>query len=230
MKDLGEFTKALGIEFSDEKLLKLAFTHRSYVNEHPNDSDGHNERLEFLGDAVLELIVTDFLYKKYPEETEGVLTTYRSALVNTQSLSTVASDTHMNDYLRLSKGESKDTGRARHYILANTFEAVIGAIYLDQGYDAANDFAAEHLLTRTEEMVEKGLWQDAKSRLQEVAQDKISVTPTYKTLKEEGPDHDKQFTIGVFFDAEQIADGSGASKQEAEQNAARAALDARGWS
>ncbi len=219
----------LGVSFVNLDLLKQAFIHRSFLNEHRDVKLPHNERLEFLGDAVLELIVTDFLYKKYPQANEGDLTAYRSALVNTNSLSDVATDLLMNDYLLLSKGESKDTGRARQFILANTFEALVGALYLDQGYDVARDFLGRVLLPNIDEIVEKRLWQDAKSRFQELAQEKAGVTPSYETTGEAGPDHDKRFTVGVYLDKTLIAEGEGRSKQEAEQEAARAALLAKGW-
>lgn len=224
MKDLSEFESAVGITFSDPRLLQTAFTHRSYINENKKGKQEHNERLEFLGDAVLELVVTEFLYAKYPQKTEGDLTSYRAGLVNTSTLSTVATGLAMNDYLLLSKGESKDIGRARQYILANTFEAFVGALYLDAGYDAAKEFIHTHLLPMTEDIVEKHLWQDAKSRFQEMAQEKAGITPAYKTLSEIGPDHDKQFTVGVFLGDEHIGEGTGKSKQEAEQSAAHDAL------
>ena len=219
----------LGVIFTNLELLKQAFIHRSYLNEHREITLDHNERLEFLGDAVLELIVTDFLYQKYPQASEGDLTAYRSALVNTNSLSDVSTELLVNDYLLLSRGEAKDTGRARQFILANTFEALVGAIYLDQGYEAARDFLAKHLLPKIDEIVEKRLWQDAKSRFQELAQERAGVTPSYETLGEAGPDHDKRFTIGVYLEKELIAEGEGSSKQEAEQEAARAALAAKSW-
>lgn len=224
-----EFEKKLGFSFSDRKLLKEAFTHRSYINENRNCGWQHNERLEFLGDAVLELIATDYLYHKYPEETEGELTSYRAALVNTQSISDGASIWNMNDYLLLSKGEAKDEGKARQYILADTFEAVIGAIYLDKGYDVVQDFIAKSLFHKTEEMVRKGLWKDAKSNFQEKAQEMENITPAYRIIGEEGPDHDKHFTVGVFLEEEMVAEGKGRSKQEAEQKAAEKALEIKGW-
>lgn len=219
----------IGVSFRELDLLKQAFIHRSYLNEHREINLPHNERLEFLGDAVLELIVTDFLYKKYPKATEGDLTAYRSALVNTNSLSDVATELLMNDYLLLSKGESRDTGRARQFILANTFEALVGAMYLDQGYEVARDFLGRVLLPKIDEIIEKRLWQDAKSRFQELAQERAGVTPSYETTGEAGPDHDKRFTVGVYLDKDLIAEGEGRSKQEAEQEAARAALLAKGW-
>jgi len=219
----------LGVTFNNIELLKQAFIHRSYLNEHREVTLDHNERLEFLGDAVLELIVTDFLYHKYPDATEGDLTAYRSALVNTNSLSDVATELLVNDYLLLSRGESKDIGRARQFILANTFEALVGAIYLDQSYEAAREFLSRILLPKIDEIVEKRLWQDAKSRFQELSQEKEGVTPSYETLGEAGPDHDKRFTIGVYLENTLIAEGEGRSKQEAEQEAAQAALEAKNW-
>jgi len=229
MSDLKTFQKTTGAQFKNIELLKSALTHRSYINEHPGEDREHNERLEFLGDAVLELVVTGYLFKKYPEKTEGDLTSYRAALVNTSTLSTVATGIGVNDHLLLSKGEARDTGRARQYILANTFEALVGALYLDQGYDVAQKFIAKHILPLTDEIVAKSLWRDAKSRLQEVAQEKLSITPYYKVLEEDGPDHDKHFTVAVFFGEEKVSNGIGRSKQEAEQEAARSALEAKEW-
>jgi len=223
------FEKKAGVTFKDKALLKQAFTHRSYINENKNLKLEHNERLEFLGDAVLELVVTDFLYKKYPTHPEGELTTYRSALVNAITLAEVASNLSMNDYLLLSRGEAKDNGRARQYILANTFEAAIGAIYLDQGYNVAKNFIEKHIFVFADKMIEKGNLVDSKSMFQERAQEKEGVTPSYKLSREEGPDHDKSFTVAVFIGKEQIATGEGKSKQEAEQNAALRALEAKGW-
>ncbi|MBP9771961.1 MAG: ribonuclease III [Candidatus Pacebacteria bacterium] len=227
MKEFDQFEASIGITFTDKRLLETAFTHRSFINEHKKKDREHNERLEFLGDAVLELVVTEFLYAKYPKKTEGDLTSYRAGLVNTSTLSTVATGLGMNDYLLLSKGETKDVGRARQYILANTFEAFTGALYLDAGYDAAKGFIEAHLLPLTEDIVGKHLWQDAKSRFQEMAQDKAGITPSYKTVHEEGPDHDKKFTVGVFLGEEKIGEGAGNSKQEAEQAAAHAALEVK---
>lgn len=228
-KDFTSFETAIGIEFTDANLLRQAFTHRSYLNEHRGEVPGHNERLEFLGDAVLELIATHFLFDKYPEKTEGELTSYRAALVNAVTCAEVAQEIGMNDYLLLSRGEAKDTGRARNILLANAFEALVGAIYIDQGYDAAKKFIGEHLFPKIDEIVRKKLWQDAKSALQEHAQDKEGVTPYYSVLRESGPDHDKQFVVGVYLKDELVAEGSGKSKQEAEQSAAREALEKRGW-
>ena len=223
------FEQAAGIQFNDLELLRQAFTHRSYLNEHRGEAAGHNERLEFLGDAVLELVSTHFLYTKFPDKHEGELTAYRAALVNATTCAEVASELGMNDYLLLSRGEAKDTGRARGVLLANAFEALIGAIYMDQGYDAARDFIAAHLLPKIDEIIKKRLWQDAKSTLQEKSQETQGVTPSYSVIEETGPDHDKQFIVGVYLSDKLIAKGSGKSKQEAEQSAARAAIEEKGW-
>jgi ribonuclease III len=226
---LAGFEEKTGIVFENKELLLQAFTHRSYLNERRGEGREHNERLEFLGDAVLELVITEFLFKKYPTKPEGDLTAIRAALVNTTSISNAASDLGMNDFLLLSKGEAKDTGRARQYILANTFEALIGALYLDGGYEKSQKFISDTLFKYANEIVSKKLWIDAKSAFQEKAQEYESVTPTYETLSAVGPDHDKVFTVGVFIGSEKIADGQGKSKQEAEQEAAERALTVRGW-
>lgn len=228
MDDIKAHAAKLGITFNDYQHLEEALTHRSYLNEH-KDAKAHNERLEFLGDAVLELAVTHFLYTKYPSKPEGDLTAYRAALVNTVSLAESAEAIGLNDMILLSKGERKDTGRARQIILANAFEALLGAIYMDQGYEAAEAFIAEHLYPKIESVVSKRSWQDAKSRFQELAQDRRGQTPAYQTLAEVGPDHDKLFTVGVYVGDEEIARGEGHSKQEAEQAAAQAAIDKTGW-
>ena len=229
MPDFNTFTHTLGVSFNNLNLLIEALTHRSYLNEHREYTGSHNERLEFLGDAVLELAATDFLFKKYPAKPEGELTAYRAALVNTVSLAESSQKLGVNDYLLLSKGESKDTGRARDVILADAFEAIIGAIYLDAGYTAAEDFIAKNLFNKIDTIIEKRSYQDAKSRFQEVAQEKKGTTPSYETLSEVGPDHDKRFTVGVFIGSAEIAHGTGQSKQEAEQSAAVAGLDKMGW-
>ena len=229
--NLDKLQTKIGVTFTDATLLRTACTHRSYLNENKTAGMEHNERLEFLGDAVLELVVTSYLFRKYPKKQEGELTAYRSAIVNTMSLIKVAEHAGLNDFILLSKGEAKDTGRARSVILANAVEALIGAIYMDQGYNAAANFIAEQVLEviDIEEIVKKKTWIDAKSRFQEKAQDKVGTTPSYKTLKETGPDHDKKFTLGVFLGDVQIATGTGQSKQEAEQQAAEKALQAKGW-
>jgi ribonuclease III len=227
--NLKEFEEKIGITFKDKSLLQQAFIHRSYINENKEKRLEHNERLEFLGDAVLELVVTDFLYHKYLDKPEGELTSLRSALVNTITLSNVASTLGANDFLKLSRGESQDTGRARSFILANTYEAVVGAIYLDQGYDYAQKFIEQTIFPLTDEIVEKELWKDAKSRLQEISQDKLNITPSYNILKESGPDHQRKFNVGVYFKDDLIAEGNGDSKQEAEQDAAGKAIESKKW-
>lgn len=230
MEKFAQFEQKIGFVFKDKAILREAFTHRSYINESRERGLAHNERLEFLGDAVVELSVTDFLYKKFPSEDEGALTSYRAALVNAVTLGALGIDLGMEEYLLLSKGEAKDKGtKAREIILANAFEALVGAIYLDQGFGAADDFLKKYLLGKTDEIVNKGLWRDAKSFFQEEAQDHVGITPVYRVLREIGPDHDKQFVAGAFLDTELVAEGSGKSKQEAEQNAAAAGLKAKGW-
>lgn len=229
MENLDKLERILGVSFAEKSLLLSAVTHRSYLNEHREATQDHNERLEFLGDAVLELVATDYLYKKYPEKPEGELTAVRAALVNTVSLSESAQKMGLNEFLLMSKGEAKDTGRARQYILANAFEAVIGALYLDLGYEEAHRFIGDQLFQKTDRIVEKRLWQDAKSRFQELSQDKVSITPTYELLSQEGPDHDRTFTVGVYLRNEKVAEGQGRSKQEAEQDAAERAIDAKEW-
>lgn len=227
--DLASLEEILDVVFTDKTLLLSAITHRSYLNEHRNATQDHNERLEFLGDAVLELVVTDYLFKTYADKPEGELTAIRAALVNTVSLSATSEALGVNQYLLMSKGEAKDEGRARQYILANVFEAFIGAIYLDRGFDVARTFIARELFGKTDEIVRKKLWQDAKSRFQELGQEHSSVTPTYQLMSQSGPDHDRVFTVGVFLRQEKIAEGEGRSKQEAEQAAAEKALVAKGW-
>ena len=227
--DLKTFEQQIGLTFNDTGLLRQAFTHRSYLNEHRGEVETHNERLEFLGDAVLELIVTHFLYDKFPDQPEGDLTAYRAALVNAVTLSEVASTIGMNDYLLLSKGEAKDTGRARSILLANAIEALIGAIYLDQGYEEAKKFIEKHLFPKVGEIMSKKLWRDPKSTLQEKVQETEGSTPYYTVIRETGPDHDKQFIVGVYVKDTSLAQGSGKSKQEAEQDAARNALEEKGW-
>src|SRR3989338_1500532 len=229
MKDFSEFESKINIKFKNQDLLKEAFTHRSYLNENPSWPVGQNERLEFLGDAVLELAVTDFLFMRFPEKPEGELTSFRAALVNANMLSSVAQDLEINDYLLLSKGESKDVGRARLFILANCFEALIGAIYLDQGYDSASRFINENILPKMDEILNKKLFRDSKSLFQERAQEITGITPSYEVVKEWGPDHDKHFVVGVYVGKELVAQGEGPSKQEAQQQAAMAGLKAKGW-
>jgi len=211
MKEFNKFEDKVGVTFKDRDLLQLAFTHRSFVNENRQYTE-HIERLEFLGDAVLELVVTEHLFDKFKEMPEGEMTAVRAALVNTQNISKAAHKLGMNEYLLLSKGEEKDTGRARQYILANTFESFIGALHLDQGYDTAQGFIAAALFDDVDSIVDGKLWQDAKSNLQEVTQEKVSITPSYKLIKEDGPDHNKVFTVAVMFDGVEVTQGSGNSK------------------
>ncbi len=228
-KNLKAFADKIGVSFENLKMLEQAFVHRSYINENGKSGLEHNERLEFLGDAVLELSVTDFLFRKFKNKTEGELTAHRAALVNAVTLSEVALNLDMNEYLFLSKGEAKDTGRARQNILADAFEAVIGAIYLEHGYAEADNFIKKFLLSQTEEVVKRGLLKDAKSKAQEKSQEIYGVTPKYKVLKEVGPDHDKKFLVAIYFGSEQVASGEGKSKQEAEQVAAQEAIKVKGW-
>lgn len=227
-KSVSLFQEIAGITFKNSKLLETAFTHRSYINESrlstgPSSLE-HNERLEFLGDAVLELAVTDHLFRSYPESNEGDLTSYRAALVNAVMLSGIAEKLGVNNCLLLSKGESKDLGRARATILANAFEAIVGALYLDQGYEAASDFIVRHVISEMPEVLSTGAWRDAKSAFQEFAQAKYGLTPKYETVRAEGPDHDKQFIVAVSVGDIVVAEGQGKSKQEAEQQAAEKAL------
>ncbi len=228
MKDFSKLEKKLGLKFKDQDLLIQSVVHRSYLNEHPSFKVGHNERLEFLGDAVLELIVTEFLYQNYPNP-EGELTNWRASLVNAHMLSEVARDLGLDSYLYLSKGESKDLGKARQFILANAFEALIGAIYLDQGTSVVKKFIEEILLSKLPYIIEHKLYLDAKSKFQEIAQDKLGITPSYSVLEESGPDHAKHFKIGVYLDQELVATGEGSSKQEAQMSAAENALKVKEW-
>lgn len=223
-----DFAAGLGIEVKDVTLFQEAITHRSYLNEHRSYTFNHNERLEFLGDAVLELVVTEYLYHQY-DNPEGELTSWRAALVNGEMLSRIAHDLNLERFLLMSRGEAKDTGRARQYLLANAMEAVIGALYLDQGYDAAKVFIARTVLTRLDGVLATGSYADPKSRFQEEAQERMSITPSYQVIKEWGPDHDKHFVSGVFLDEELVAEGEGSSKQEAQRAAAKNALEKKGW-
>jgi len=221
--------KKLNLKFKNKNLLTQAFCHRSYINEHPDFKLGNNERLEFLGDAVLELAVTEYLYKKYPQKSEGELTNWRAALVNADCLAMVAEKIDFNDFLLLSKGESKEMNKARHYILANTIEAFIGALYLDQGYKNSYAFIEKYLLKELPRIIKKDLFKDSKSRFQEEAQERLGITPAYKVLKEWGPDHNKHFEIGVFLNEELTAKSEGSSKQEGEIEAAKQALKIKKW-
>src|SRR3989338_5818197 len=224
MKQFDLFEKKLGLNFNNKNLLTQAYVHRSYLNENPEFGLEQNERLEFLGDAVLELVVTEYLYKEYPQKSEGILTNWRAALVNAKMLTLVAEQLGFNDFLLLSRGETRELGKARQYILANTFEAFIGAMYLDAGYKTSDDFIKKYLLKHLPEIITSGSYKDAKSHFQEQAQDKDGVTPVYKILKEWGPDHKKKFTVGVYLNETQVAEGEGYSKQEAEEQAAKKEL------
>ncbi|OGC45032.1 ribonuclease III [candidate division WS6 bacterium RIFOXYC1_FULL_33_10] len=224
MNSIQDFEKRIGVEFKNKDLLLLALTHRSYVNEH-KDVDAHNERLEFLGDAVLELITSDYLFNTYPERTEGDLTSFRAALVRTESLADTAQEIEIGENIRLSKGEEDTGGRAKSYLLANAFEAIIGAIYLDSGYEVARDFVHTHLLKKIEHIVENRLDIDSKTKIQEVTQSKYKVTPVYEVIEEEGPDHDKRFTVVVKINGKEIGKGFGTSKQKAEEDAAKSGIE-----
>jgi len=227
MQDFNKYQQlaidVLGGEFNNLQLLITAFTHRSYLNEHKKSAQEHNERLEFLGDAVLELVSTEYLYKNYSEP-EGILTNWRSALVRTESISAAGERLNFAEYLRLSRGEKRGSERARQQILANCFEAVVGAIYLDKGYAVAQKFINDNLLVTLKEILDSGSWMDSKSRLQEIAQSTDSATPHYRVLEENGPDHEKIFTVGVFVGDKLMGQGSGPSKQIAQQGAAEAGL------
>jgi len=225
---ISELETRIGLKFINKDLLLQALTHRSYINENTKWHLDHNERLEFLGDAVLELVVTDYLYNNHPDP-EGELTNWRAALVNANMLSKISGEFGLNDFVLLSRGEARDTGRARQYILANAIEALIGAIYLDQGYEPSKKFIARFVLKELPTIIEKKLYRDAKSLFQEEAQERAGITPTYEVLGEWGPDHARNFKIGVFLEKEMAGSGQGPSKQEAQQNAASDALHKKGW-
>jgi len=230
MDKFEELEKNLQIKFKKTDLLKQAFSHRSYLNENPSWRLGQNERLEFLGDAVLELVVSEYLFKNFPDKTEGFLTSLRASLVNTEILAQIAEELKFSRYLLISKGEAKDLQSGRHYILANAFEALIGAIYLDAGYKKCQQFIEKHVIKpHLENILKEEKYKDAKSSLQEKTQAEIDITPTYKTLEEWGPDHAKHFRVGVFFDNKLIAEGEGTSKRNAEQDAAAKALKDENW-
>lgn len=224
-KDISQLEKNLGVVFKDQKLLRTALTHRSFLNENYDPKLHNNERLEFLGDAVLELITTEYLFKTYSERNEGDLTSFRSALVKTTSLSETALDLQIGEFIQMSRGEEVTGGRERPYILANTFEAILGAIYLDQGYAVAKGFITKKLLPKISEIIENRLDIDPKSKLQEIAQEVLNFTPVYELVSANGPDHSKNFVMSVKIRNKVFGEGEGKSKQEAEQNAAQAALD-----
>lgn len=229
MEDFSKLEKKLDTKFKDKDLLTQAFVHRSYINENPDFELPDNERLEFLGDAVLELVVTENLFQNYPDKPEGELTNWRAALVNAKTLSQIAQELGFNEFLLLSRGEKKETGKARQYILANTMESFLGSLYLDQGYEACQEFIKNHIIKELPKIIEENLYKDAKSLFQEKAQEKEGITPVYKVLKEWGPDHAKHFVIGVFLGKEKVAEGEGSSKQEAEEEAAQQGLEAKKW-
>lgn len=229
MRDkLSGLEDAIGVVFKNKDLLLTALTHRSYLNENTKWHLDHNERLEFLGDAVLELVVTEYLYLNYPNP-EGEMTNWRAALVNANMLSKISNEFNLNDYVLLSRGEAKDTGRARQYILANAIEALIGAIYLDQGYEVSKQFISRFVLKELPVIIEKKLFRDPKSLFQERAQEIVGITPTYEVLEEWGPDHARNFRIGVYLGKELAGEGRGPSKQEAQQMAAEDALSKKDW-
>jgi len=230
MKEFDLLEKKLELNFKNKDLLVQAFVHRSYLNENPKFHLFHNERLEFLGDAVLEQVVTEYLFKNYPDKAEGDLTSWRASLVNAKMLEKIARELEFNDFLLLSQGERKEEGRARQYILADALEAFIGSLYLDQGLDVCKDFIAKNIIKELENIIEKGLFKDDKSFFQERAQDQVGITPVYNVLKEWGPDHEKHFIVGVFLNKEMVAEGEGSSKQEAEEEAANKALKNKNWS
>jgi len=229
MIEFSGLEEALGISFKDKEILAQAFCHRSYLNENPDFKRGNNERMEFLGDAVLELVVSDDLFRNYPENKEGILTSLRAALVNSKMLCKIAKELNFGKFLLLSKGEKKEKGKAREEILANTTEAFIGALYIDQGYDACDDFIKKNIMPKLEAILENEDFIDDKSRFQEIAQEKEKITPRYEVLEEWGPDHNKIFEVGVFLGDELIARGRGKAKQEAEEEAAREGLNKRKW-
>ena len=228
MRDISELENAIGIKFKNKDLLLEALTHSSYLNENKDWRVNHNERMEFLGDAVLELVVTEFLFKNYPNP-EGEMTNWRAALVNANMLSQITNEFSLDKYVSLSRGEAKDTGRARQYISANAVEALIGAIYLDQGYKKSGEFIERFVLGKLPQIIEKKLYRDAKSFFQEQAQERVGITPTYEVLEEWGPDHARNFKVGAFLEKEMAGEGEGPSKQEAQQLAAENALKNKGW-
>ena len=228
LKDFSEFEKKVNINFNDKKLLQQAFVHRSFTNERAGKNLQHNERLEFLGDAVLELSSTKFLYNKFPDVTEGEMTAYRSALVNTETLSKKAGELKMGDFLLLSKGE-KACQKGRKHILANTFEAFTGALYIDKGFEVVDEFLHNYLFEYIDEILEKKLHKDPKSYFQELAQEKVKITPEYKLIEHIGPDHDRRFVMGVYLGDKLISEGRGTSKQKAEVDAAKNGLEKMGW-
>lgn len=229
LMDISQLEAKLGVSFNSKDLLQQALVHRSYLNENPSFWLSNNERLEYLGDAVLELIVSKELYRRFPEHPEGDLTSYRAALVNSRMLAEIAVELEINNFLLLSRGEAKDLGRARQFILANAFEAIVGAIYLDGGAGRAEEFIGRVLFSRIEDVVKKKLYRDPKSLFQEIAQERLGITPTYEVVREWGPDHNKHFIVGVYLEKELVAEGEGPSKQDAQEEAAKVALTKKDW-
>lgn len=230
MNDLIPLQERIGVEFNNENLLKQSLVHRSYINEHQDFPLGHNERLEFLGDAVLEIIVTEYLFESYPQESEGELTNWRASLVNARMLSIIADELGLEEHLFLSKGEAKDTSsKARQFILADAVEALIGAVYLDQGMRAARKFVVKFVLSKLDNILKNRLYFDPKSRFQEIAQDKCGITPHYRVISEFGPDHKKIFEVGLYLGEELVAKAKGSSKQEAQVEAASKGLESKKW-
>lgn len=230
MKNLSNLEHIIGITFKNKELLKQAIVHRSYLNEHPDFELNHNERLEFLGDAVLEIIVTEHLFYNFPDNPEGDLTNWRASLVNSKMLAIIAQEIALEDYLYLSKGEARDkNSKARQYILADAVEALIGAIYLDQGMRSTIKFIKARILSKLEHILTNQLYLDPKSKFQEKSQEELGITPHYKVLKESGPDHAKTFEVGLYTGDKLVAKGKGLSKQEAQVNAAIKGIKKKGW-
>lgn len=225
MDSYNEIIKKIGIEFKNKSLLKMAFTHRSYLNENRGKGLENNERLEFLGDAVLELIISTYLYEKHPQKTEGDLTSIRAAIVRTESLAEETRRIGLGQYLKMSKGEEDSGGKDKEYLLANLYEATLGAIYLEHGYEVCKDFVSRTLLLKIDKIISQKLFIDPKTKIQEIMQSKFKLTPTYEILKEDGPDHDKVFTVGLYKGTEILSEGNGQSKQKAEEDAAKNAID-----
>lgn len=223
-----EISRVLDVSFRNVEYLQTALTHRSYLNEHRNYTLDHNERFEFLGDAVLELVVTEYLFHHYPNP-EGELTSWRAALVNGEMLSRVGQEIGIEPFLLMSRGEAKDTGRSRQYLVANAMEAIIGALYLDQGYEASKDFILKRIVAHLPEVFEQKLYTDPKSQFQEEAQTRMGITPSYRVISESGPDHDKSFVAGAYLEDALVAEGEGNSKQDAQRMAAKNALEKKGW-
>lgn len=229
MNNFNELEKKIGIKFDNQELIETAFIHKSFFNENKDQEIEFNERLEFLGDAVLELVVTEHLFKNYPHKQEGELTSWRSALVKGKHLAQIAKSLDLGEHIRLSYGEEKSGGREKNYILANTLEALIGAVYLDKGIETSKKFIIDFILVNLEKILKEGLHINAKSKFQELSQEKENTTPEYKVLSEDGPDHDKIFKAGVYLEDDLIGSGEGSSKQKAEQEAALDALKNKGW-